>query len=84
MWGPGWWSETPMWGFWWIFPLIGMLVCLAFFVMMFRVMSTGRGAMCMGMGGHRGVERDETAELRREIRALREEITALKGGAPRS
>ena len=65
-----------MWGFWWIFPLIGMFVCLAFFVMVARFMTTGRGFMCMG--GHRSAGNDETAEMRREIHALREEIKQLK------
>jgi hypothetical protein len=81
MWTPGYWESSP-WSFWWIFPLIGMLVCLTFFVMMVRVMVTGRGAMCMG--GHRGTERDEAAELRREIRALREEVAQLRAAPPRS
>jgi hypothetical protein len=65
-----------MWGFWWIFPLIGMLVCLTFFVLMFRFMSTGRGLMCMG--GRHGTAGDQVAELRREIRDLREEIRQLR------
>jgi hypothetical protein len=65
-----------MWGFWWIFPMIGVFVCLAFLLMAFRVMSTGRGFMCMS--GHRGMGNDETAEMRREIQTLREEIKELK------
>jgi len=39
------------WGFWWVFPLVGMLTCLGFFLVMFRSRSGGCG--CMGMGGHR-------------------------------
>ena len=73
MWG-GW--EAPMWGFWWIFPLMGLVMCLAFAVMAFRFIATGRGFMCMG--GHRPAGGDESAELRREIQALREEIDRLK------
>lgn len=73
MWGPGSWSG-PMWGFWWIFPLIGLLVCLMFVVAMVRLMG-GRGLPCMGP--HRDVH-DEAAELRREIRELREELKHLK------
>ena len=75
MWGPGWWG-APMWGFWWIFPLIGFTICLVFVIVMVRAMSGGRGFMCMG-GHERGP--DETAELRREVRELREEISRLKG-----
>lgn len=37
-----------LWGFWWIFPLVGFLICL---VMAFGFASAGRGFMCMG--GHR-------------------------------
>ncbi|MBI2015027.1 MAG: hypothetical protein HYV94_01390 [Candidatus Rokubacteria bacterium] len=65
-----------MWGFWWIFPLIGFTICLVFVIAMVRAMSSGRGFMCMG-GHDRGP--DETAELRREVRELREEISRLKG-----
>jgi hypothetical protein len=65
-----------MWGFWWIFPVVGLFVCLAFLVMAFRFMSTGRGFMCMG--GHRSVGHDESAEMRREIQALREEMKQLR------
>ena len=74
MWGPGWWGP-PMWGFWWIFPLIGFAICLVFVMAMVRAMSGGRGFMCMGGHGHGP---DETAELRREVRELREEISRLK------
>ncbi len=63
-------------GFWWIFPIIGLLVCLAFMFVAFGFMSTGRGFMCMG--GHRGMGSDDAAEMRREIHALREEIKQLK------
>jgi uncharacterized membrane protein len=74
MWGPGWWGPS-MSGFWWIFPLIGLAVCLFFVIAMIRAMSGGGHFMCMG--GHRR-ESDETAELRREVRELREELTRLK------
>jgi hypothetical protein len=73
MWGP--WAG-PMGGLGWIFPLMGLLLCLAFAVMAFRFIATGRGFMCMG--GHQPSEENETAALRREIQALREEIKQLK------
>ncbi|HKW03273.1 MAG TPA: hypothetical protein VJN96_25840 [Vicinamibacterales bacterium] len=38
-------------GVWWIFPLVGMLICLGFFLVMLRSWSTGHG--CMGMHRHR-------------------------------
>ena len=71
MWGPGPWG-APMWGFGWIFPLIGLLICLVLVVAMVRFMG-GRGFLCMG--DHRNdTSRDDT-ELRRE---LREELKQLK------
>jgi hypothetical protein len=74
MWGPGGWGP-PMWGFGWIFPLIGLAICVVFFTAMVRAMSGGRHVMCMG--GHRR-DLDETAELRRQVRELREEVERLK------
>jgi hypothetical protein len=65
-----------MWGFWWIFPLVGVFVWLAFLGMMFRLMSTGQGFMCIGR--HRGTGNDESAKMRREINALHEEIEQLR------
>ncbi len=73
MWGPGPWGMS-MWGFWWIFPLIGMAVCALFLIMMVRALAGGHGFTCMG--SHAGQARDD--DLRREIRELREEIKQLK------
>ncbi len=69
------WGADP-WAFWWIFPVMGLLICLGFVVIAVRFASTGRGFMCMG--GHRGMRNDEVAETRREIHALREEVRRLK------
>jgi hypothetical protein len=73
MWGPESWG-TSMWSFWWIFPLIGMAVCVLFLITMVRVASGGHGFMCMG---HRPGRADDD-DMRREIRELREEIDRLK------
>lgn len=70
MWGP------PMWGFGWIFPLVGLSIALVFVVAMIRFMSRGGGFACMG--GHRTDESDKVAALSREVRELREEIKQLK------
>ena len=67
-----------MWGFWWIFPVIGLAICLMFFVMMVRAVSGGGRFMCMGP--HRD-DGEETARLRRELEELREQIK--KQGAAR-
>ena len=40
MWMPGPWMG-PMWGFWWIFPVLGLLICLFFVIAMVRMMSGG-------------------------------------------
>jgi len=69
MWGPGPWMMPPMWGFWWIFPIIGLLIFLFFVIAVVRVIGTGGRFMCMGP--HDG---DETARLRREIEELREQL----------
>jgi len=79
MWGPGWWGPGPwMMGFGWIFPLIGLTIALIFVIAMVRAMSRGGGFMCMG--GHHGAGSEEAAELRRELRELREEIKGMKVG----
>lgn len=75
MWGPGPWG-APMWGLWWIFPVIGLLLLLACVIAMLRFRAGGRRFMCMG--GHDGARTDEAPELRREIQDLREEIRQLK------
>ena len=75
MWGPGPWG-APMWGFGWIFPLIGLLLFLICVIAMIRFMSGGRRFMCMG--GHDSDGTDEPAKLRREIHELREEVKQLK------
>ena len=74
MWGPGWWGG-PLWGFGWIFPLIGLAICLVFVIGMVRAMSSGGRFMCMGGHDH---EPDGTAGLRREVEQLREEVKRLK------
>jgi len=75
MWGPGPWG-TPMWGLWWIFPMIGFLSFLVFVILMFRFISGGQGFMCMG--GQDGGQTNEGVELRQEIRELSEEVRQLK------
>jgi hypothetical protein len=67
-----------MWGFWWIFPLIGMVACVVFLALAFRAMNPGD--MCMGR--HRGVDDERTAALQREIDHLREEIERLRAARP--
>ena len=70
MWGPGPWMG-PMSGFSWIFPVIGLLVCLFFVIAMVRMMSGGGRFMCMGPHDH---DSEETARLRREVEELRGQV----------
>jgi hypothetical protein len=78
MWGP--WG-APMWGGWWIFPLIGMLVCAAFMAMIvWAMVRGGRGVACMGGHGHGAPAADD--DLRRQISELRREIQALRASGP--
>ena len=79
MWGMGPWGPG-MWGPWaWIFPLLGLLFMVVMMVACFRMMRgmMGGGGMC----GHGGDHLSSTEDLRREVRALREEIKQLKSSA---
>ena len=70
MWGP------HVWGFGWIFPVMGMLMLLVCLAMAFRFASSGRGFTCMS--GCRRTGRDRLADIDRDVDALREEIRQLK------
>ncbi len=53
MWGYGPWG-APIWGFWWIFPLIGFLLLLVCVIAMVRSTRGERRFMCIGgHGSHR-------------------------------
>jgi hypothetical protein len=62
---------APMWGFWWIFPLIGLVICLLFVFIILRVFDNSGRLLCMGP--HQG-ETDEIIGLRKEVEQLREEV----------
>lgn len=70
MWGHEPWTGA-MWGFWWIFPVIGLLVCAFFVLAMVRMMSGGGHFMCRGSHHH---DAEEIARLRREVDQLREQV----------
>lgn len=70
MWAQGQWMG-PMWGFWWIFPVIGLLIFLFFVVSVVRMIGGGGHFMCMGPGHH---DSEEITRLRRELEELREQV----------
>ena len=67
-----WWNGPhPMWGMWWIFPLI----VLAFIIFMLFVISR----FCRGGVAFCGPRRSEEMEdLRKEIRDLKDEVAKLR------
>jgi len=67
-----WWNgHYPMWGMWWIMPLIGLVFII---VVLFAI------SRFLGGGGWFGGGRryDEMEELRREIRELKDEVARLR------
>jgi hypothetical protein len=60
-----------MWGFWWIFPVIGLLIFLFFVVSVVRMIGGGGHFMCMGPHHH---DSEEITRLRRELEELREQV----------
>ena len=66
MWGPGLWMG-PMWGWWWIFPVIGLLICFLLVVVVMR------GSRFMCMGPHHN-DSDEIDRLRHEVEELRNKM----------
>jgi hypothetical protein len=57
-----------MWGFWWLFPLMG----IAFFIVLIVLLIRSFG------GSNFPASRKEIDEMRGEIRELREEIERIK------
>ena len=45
-----------LWGYWWIFPLVGFVMCIAFMLIMARV-----GAGCSAMRGRHRTPGDKPA-----------------------
>jgi len=66
-------GSGSLWGWWWLIPLVGMILCVLL-CRFFRRRSVG--ARFCGWGG---VRRTEVEELKNEIRELREELGKMKG-----
>ena len=78
LWGLGPWA-APMWGAWWIFPLLGLLCIVVMMVGCARMVRgmMGRGGMC----GHGRRHLSDADDLRRDVHELREEIRQLRAGS---
>jgi len=63
-------------GLWWIFPMVGLLICFLFIVLMVRAFACGGRFMCMGLHHH---DSDEINRLRREVEELREQLKKQQG-----
>ena len=57
--------------FWWIFPLVGLLIFLFFVISVVRMIAGGGHFMCMGP--HHD-DSEETTRLRREVEELRDQV----------
>lgn len=66
----------PYWdGFFWIFPLVGLVIVIVMVFVCLRMMG---GIWRFGcMGGHGGQSASETEDLRREVRELKQAIRKL-------
>jgi len=62
-----WMHEHYMWGFWWLFPLMGVVLFVLLIIVLVKV-----------FGGAVPGSRKEIEDLRNEIRELKEEIEKLK------
>lgn len=70
-----WNGVQPAAGFWWIFPLLGLVIMVLMAFACLRMMGGMSGFGCMGRrGGHSA---RETEDLRREVQELKVEIREL-------
>jgi hypothetical protein len=71
-----WWygnASCPVWGWWWVVPIIGIALCIVM-CMFFRSRFAGGRFCCWGSTRH-----PDLKEMRREIRELKEEFSKIKG-----
>ncbi len=76
MWAP---CAGVMGGFWWIVPLVGLLICSIVVLCLVRGLIGGQGFACMGHGEPGG---GAGGDLNREVQELREEVQGLKAARP--
>ncbi len=65
----------PSGGYWWIFPLVGLVIMVVMAFACLRMMGVMSGFGCMG--GHGRQSTSETEDLRRQVRELKQEIQRL-------
>jgi uncharacterized membrane protein len=63
-----WYYGHPMWGFWFVFPVIGFIFMMVMMLRFFR----GKGALC-GFSTTRELE-----NIKKEVRVLRTEVETLR------
>jgi hypothetical protein len=68
--GNAWW---PVWGWWWLVPLIGIALCIIM-CLFFRSRIAGGRFYCWSGASHADFE-----EMKKEIRELKEEIAKITG-----
>ncbi len=68
-----WWCGDASWaGWWWVVPLIGIVICIMM-CRLFRSSAAGGRFCCWG-----GASDGRLDEVRREIRELKEEVGKMK------
>ena len=70
-----WWcgdASGSVWGWWWVVPLIGIVLCILL-CRLFRSSTAGSHFCCWG-----GAPDGRPDEVRKEIRDLKEEIRKIK------
>jgi len=71
-----WWygnASCPVWGWWWVVPIIGIALCIIM-CLFFRSRFSGGRFCCWGSAHPTNLE-----EMKKEIRELKEEIGKIKG-----
>ena len=70
-----WWcgdASWPVWGWWWVVPLIGIALCIML-CRLFRSATAGSRFCCWG-----GTPEGRLDDVKKEIRELKEEIGKIK------
>ena len=66
-------ASWPIWGWWWVAPIIGIALCIIM-CLFFRSRFAGGRFCCWG-----STHRADPEEMRKEVRELKEEIVKIKG-----